>query len=33
MRTLTINPNAMKVIIETNLSLKDGAVVDHQKGK
>ena len=33
MRALTINDKAMKVIIETNLSLKDGAVVDHQKGE
>ena len=30
MRALTINAKAMKVIIETNLSLKDGVIVDHQ---
>lgn len=30
MRALTINAKAMKVIIETNLSLKDDVVVDHQ---
>ena len=30
MGALTINAKAMKVIIETNLSLKDGVIVDHQ---
>ena len=30
MRALTINAKTMKVIIETNLSLKDGVIVDHQ---
>ena len=30
MKTLTIDANNMKVIIETNLSIKDGVVVDHQ---
>lgn len=30
MKTLTIDANNMTAIIETNLSIKDGVIVDHQ---